>query len=163
MKTVNFAETCITVSSSRPFEQVTNAIESIVGKGKNLIFRKLLDSNASCDQLKSAVESMVGPSGFILFAHFESGRVLSLCGKPKKAKLYVIGNPLIANQMFEQNPAVGLYVPLRLFVYDDYNGKTYVAYDKPSSLLGQFQDETILRVAQMLDQKLEELVTRAVY
>ncbi|WP_460206121.1 DUF302 domain-containing protein [Scytonema sp. NUACC21] len=43
-----------------------------------------------------------------------------------KAKLYVIGNPLIAKQMLEQNLGVGLYVPLRLFVYEDQKGRTQI-------------------------------------
>ncbi|WP_254174033.1 DUF302 domain-containing protein [Planktothrix pseudagardhii] len=105
---------------------------------------------------------MVGKNDLMIFTHLESGKVLSLCGKFKQAKLYIMGNPLIANQMFEEDPAVGLYVPLRLFVYDEYNGKTYITYDQPSSLLGRFENPKILRVAEMLDQKLQELVTMAV-
>jgi uncharacterized protein (DUF302 family) len=158
METINFTVTHVKVSSEKSFEEVTNAIESAVGKANNLIFQKLIDSNASFAEVENAVKSMVGKNELMIFTYLESGRVLSLCGKSKKARLYIIGNPLIANQMFEEDPAVGLYVPLRLFVYDEYDGKTYIAYDKPSSLLGKFQDKKILRVAEMLDQKLEELV-----
>jgi hypothetical protein len=46
-------------------------------------------------------------------------------------------------------------------VYEDTEGKTQIVYDKPSSLLGQFQNEKISAVAQMLDHKLEELATTA--
>jgi hypothetical protein len=41
-------------------------------------------------------------------------------------------------------------------------GRTYLEYDKPSSLFGQFADDRIAAVASLLDQKLEELVTMAV-
>jgi uncharacterized protein (DUF302 family) len=32
----------------------------------------------------------------------------------------------------------GLYVPLRVLIYENEPGKTCVEYDKPSSLFGQF-------------------------
>lgn len=165
MLTVNFNFTRIIVSSEKSFEQVTNAIESMTGQADNMLLKKLkrLDTNKAFEQVESAVESMIGKSGFTSLADFELGGLLSSqAGKRKKSKLYIIGNPLIAAQMFEQDPAVGLYVPLRLFVYEDYDGNTHVTYDKPSSLLGQFQNGKILMIAQMLDQKVEELVTMAV-
>lgn len=126
-----------------------------------MLLQKLVNTNASSDDFKTALNSMLGTGSFIRFVDIESGQYLSLCGRTKKAKLYIIGNPLIANQMYELNPAVGLFVPLKLFVYDDYQDKTHIAYVKPSSLLGQFDDEKILEVAQLLDQKLEEVATRA--
>jgi serine/threonine protein kinase len=46
--------------------------------------------------------------------------------------------------------------------YEDEEGKTCVEYDKPSSLFGQFRDDQITSVAEMLDRKLEELVAGAV-
>jgi len=162
MKTVNFLATRVIVSSEKSFEQVTSVIEQIVGQADLTIFQKLVNSTSSFAEVESAVASMTGSSGFMIFAQVEQGALLSLGGKRKNALLYILGNPLIANQMFEQNPAVGLYVPLRLFVYDDYQGKTHVAYDKPSSLLEQFQDEKVAIVAQSLDGKLEELATMAV-
>lgn len=37
-----------------------------------------------------------------------------------------------------------------------------IAYDQPSSLLGQFQDERVLEVGWMLDRKLGEIAGNAV-
>lgn len=165
MTTVNFTGTCVIVSSEKSFEQVTSAIEAMASQADNTLLRQLkrLDTNKSFEQVKSAVESMLGTSGFTILVDFELGGLLtSQSSKRNKSKLYIIGNPLIANQMFEHNPAVGLYVPLRLFVYEDFDGKTYVTYDKPSSLLSRLQNEEILKVAQILDQKLEDLAKMAV-
>ena len=84
-----------------------------------------------------------------------------MTGLQLHARLFLIGNPNVGKQLFEQNHAVGLYIPLRLFVYNDTNGKTHVAYDKPSTLLAQFDNEKVGMVAQMLDQKIEGLATMA--
>lgn len=165
MTTIDFTGKSVIVSSEKSFEQVTSAIEAMASQADNMLLRQLkrLDTNKSFEQVKSAVESMVGKSGFTILVDFELGGLLtSQSGKRNKSKLYIIGNPLIANQMFEQNPAVGLYVPLRLFVYEDFEGKTCVTYDQPSSLLNQFQNEKISTVAQILDRKIKELATMAV-
>ena len=50
-----------------------------------------------------------------------------------------------------------------VFVYADESGKTFVSYDRPSALLGQFQNEKIGMVAQMLDQKLDGLANMAAH
>jgi uncharacterized protein (DUF302 family) len=60
--------------------------------------------------------------------------------------------------MTQHNIATGLYAPLRVLIYEDDQGKTCLEYDKPSSLLGQFGDDKIAAVANMLDNKLEDLV-----
>jgi uncharacterized protein (DUF302 family) len=64
--------------------------------------------------------------------------------------------------MTQHNPAAGLYAPLRVLVYEDNRGRTYLEYDKPSSLFGQFNDDRITTVASLLDRKLEDLIAEAV-
>ncbi len=153
IQTVSYTVTRVVVSSEKSFEEVINGIEAILGDGKYSVFQGLVNAKAPFKEVKSVLESMLGESGFMKFATFDMGALLSLMGKPKNAKLYLIGNPLIANQMIEHNPAVGLYVPPRVLVYDDYEGKTHIAYDQPSSMLSQFENGFILKVSQMLDEK----------
>ena len=70
-----------------------------------------------------------------------------------------MGNPLLATQMSRLQPEVALYAPLHFVVYEDEAGKTFVAYDRFASLLAQYQREEITRVAQIVEQKLEALLT----
>jgi hypothetical protein len=51
---------------------------------------------------------------------------------------------------------------LRVLIYENDQGKTCVEYDRPSSLFGQFGNAKVTVVATMLDQKLEQLVAKAV-
>lgn len=118
-------------------------------------------SDKSFEQVANAVKSSVAKNGMMVMAEVDQGKMLSMTGLSLKAKLFLVGNPTVGKQLFEQNHAVGLYVPLRVFVYSDEQGKTHVAYDKPSSLLGQFQNEKIAMVSLMLDQKLEGLANMA--
>ena len=117
-----------------------------------------VQSHKSFDQTTSQLKSAVGQGGMMVMATVDQGNMLSMTGLKLKATLFIIGNPTVGKKLFEQNHAVGLYVPLHVFVYEDKDGKTYVSYDKPSGLLSQFNNETINMTAGMLDQKLESLV-----
>ena len=50
---------------------------------------------------------------------------------------------------------------MRLAVYEEDGGKTFVAYDRFSSLLHQYQHVEITPIAQLVEQKLEALVAEA--
>jgi uncharacterized protein (DUF302 family) len=50
------------------------------------------------------------------------------------------------------------YAPPKLVVYEDKEGRTFVAFDSFTSLLVQYQHEEITQVAQLVEQKLEALV-----
>jgi len=125
--------------------------------------RVTVASDKSFEEVTGAVKSLVAKNGMMVMAEVNQGKMLSMTGLSLKATLYVVGNPTVGKQLFEQDHAVGLYVPLRVFVYADGSGKTFVSYDRPSALLGQFQNEKIGMVAQMLDQKLEGLANMAAH
>ena len=134
--------------------------------GSNTTFngdRVTVASDRSFEQVTGAVKSLVAKNGMMVMAEVNQGKMLSMTGLSLKATLFVVGNPTVGKQLFEQDHSVGLYVPLRVFVYADASGKTFVSYDRPSALLGQFQNEKIGMVAQMLDQKLEGLANMAAH
>ena len=122
-----------------------------------------MSSNKSFDEVTKAMKSLVAKNGMMIMAEVDQGRMLSMTGLNLKATLYIVGNPVVGKQLFEQDHAVGLYVPVRIFVYSDASGKTSVSYDKPSTLLSQFQNSKVNMVAEMLDQKLEGLANMAAH
>ncbi len=101
---------------------------------------------------------MAAPSGLMIFTQFDHGGLLALAGQERRATLYLIGNPLIAVEMTRHDVAAGLSAPWRLLVYEDEDGKTRVTYDRPVSVLGQFDDGRIAAVARLLEQKLGGVV-----
>jgi len=123
--------------------------------------RVTVASEKSFEQVTGALKAAVSQNGMMVMAEVDQGQMLSMTGLSLKATLFLVGNPTVGKQLFEQDHAVGLYVPLRVFVYDGSDGKTYVAYDRPSALLGQFKNEQIGMAASMLDEKLQGLATMA--
>jgi len=110
-------------------------------------------------KVQSYLKSLEGSMGLIIFNIQNHGALLNIYGKPRKAKQYVIGNPLVAIQMTIHDIRASLYAPLRMIVYEDENKKGFVEYDLPSSLFGQFGNNKVLQVAMGLDAKLFHVVT----
>jgi uncharacterized protein (DUF302 family) len=97
----------------------------------------------------------------MLFNTYDHGALLSIKGSPRKARQYVVGNPLYAARMTQHDIRAALYAPLRVLVYADDAGGTRVEYDLPSSLFGQFENDRVNEVAAELDRKMSALVDRS--
>ncbi len=147
-------------ASNRSYEQVKESLEARLGVAGNVdeLVRQLAAAGASWEQVTQAIEKQLGTSGFSLFSKVDHGTLLSLAGKPRRVSQYAIGNPLLAIQMVDHLPEVALYAPLRLAVYEEDAGKTFVAYDRFSSQLQEYQHAEITPIAQLVEQKLEVLV-----
>ena len=119
--------------------------------------RDLASTHDSLNEVTKVVEKRLGSSGFSIFCRVEQGQLLALLGNPRKAIQYAVGNPLLAIQIIAHVPEVALYAPFRLTVYESAQEKTFVAYDRFSSLLAQYQHPEIERIARLVEQKLEAL------
>ncbi len=122
--------------------------------------RVVVASHDSYDQVNSKIQSLVAKSGMMIMAQVDQGKMLTMTGLHVQAKLYLIGNPVVGKKLFSADSGVGLYVPLRLSVYRA-GETTYIEYDEPSSLLGQFSNPQLAMVGKMLDQKLDNLAVMA--
>jgi uncharacterized protein (DUF302 family) len=153
----------VVVESSRSYDQVKASLEARLGALWNADeFGRELAANPSWERVTQAIEKRLGKSGFAIFSKVEPGQLLALAGKPRRVVQYAIGNPLLAIQMIEHVAEVALYAPLRLAVYEGEPGRTFIAYDRFSSLLSQYPRGEIASTAKLVEQKLDELVAEAV-
>ena len=147
--------------SEKPFAQVIEVLEAQLGHIAGEQLEQIVQSSTSADQYAQAIQPFIGPSGFTVFTEIDHGLWISKFFKPLKAKLYVLGNSLFAKDMLTQDAAIGLYVPTRLYVYEDEQGATQLAYDQLSDFANQFHDSALTAVAKAVDEKLEALVVLA--
>jgi uncharacterized protein (DUF302 family) len=99
--------------------------------------RVSVPSLKSFEQTIDQLKSVVSQGGMMVMATVDQGNMLAMTGLKMKGTLFLVGNPTVGKQVFEQDHAAGLYLPLRVYVYEAKDGKTYLSYDKPSALLGQ--------------------------
>jgi uncharacterized protein (DUF302 family) len=119
--------------------------------------RVSIPSNKSFEQTVEALKMAVSKGGMMVMSTVDQGNMLKMTGLELKGTLFLVGNPTVGKQVFEHNPAAGLYLPLRVYIYKDQDGKTYLTYDKPSVVLKPFNNSSIDQTAGMLDQKLDML------
>jgi hypothetical protein len=85
--------------SSRSFEEVVSAFESAVGSVEDTGFPARLASTKSAEEFEDGVRSREGSSGFMRFLTVDHGAWMARVGLNAKARMYTIGNPLIARTM----------------------------------------------------------------
>ena len=148
--------------SSRPFNKVVSLFEAAVGSVEDIGFAALVASAESPEEFESLVKSHESTSGFMRFLTIDHGTWLARIGLNAKARMYTIGNPLIAVTMLEHDIAAGLNVPVRLIIYEDAVSRTTrLAYDVPSTLMRGLQNEEVTAAAKKLDAKLIALAVHA--
>jgi uncharacterized protein (DUF302 family) len=148
----------VSISVEKTFSETCSRFESRMGRIDYAAFDKMLSERKSETAIRDYVKRIEGPLGLMIFNVIDHGLLLSLAGKPARAKQYVVGNPLIALQMTQKDVRAGLYAPLRIYIREDGPNKSVIEYDLPSTLFGQFQNAEIDRVAMTLDQKLEAAI-----
>jgi uncharacterized protein (DUF302 family) len=142
------------------YDAFTHRLESLLGTMDLALLREM--ASRSPESARETLASLAGTSGFVLFQRLDHGTLLTvLGGRPTRATTYVFGNVLIAVEMTKQAPRVGLYVPLRMFVYEVARGRVAVTYDVASHALAQYGSSEVDSVARALDAKVERLVTEA--
>lgn len=146
--------------SQRPFEATTAAFEAKLGRHDPGPAAELA-RGASPEAVREAIERMAGPSGFMLFAKFDHGTLLTLAGPPRRASQYLVGNPLFAVEMTRHDIGAALYAPLRVLIHEREGGGTVIEYDLPSSQFGRLGNPKVDEVAAGLDRKLAALVADA--
>jgi uncharacterized protein (DUF302 family) len=95
--------------------------------------------------------------------HLDQGKVLSMTGLQLKGESFLVGNPNMGKKLFTADPTVGVFVPIRIFVYEGSDGHTYVSYAKPSAALGQLNNPQVSMMAKMLDQKIQGIAQAATH
>jgi uncharacterized protein (DUF302 family) len=140
------------------YERFTMSIERLLGRFDDSLYEGI---ETAPDKVRERIEKAAGEEGLMLFTIREHGRLLSLSGAMRRARQYVIGNPLIAVTMTRHDIRAGLYAPLRILVYEAEDRSTRVEYDMPSSLFGQFNDPEVTVIAQSLDKKLANMIKKA--
>ena len=126
----------------------------ILAQGTGLV---TIQSKYSYDQTVTELKQAVAKGGMMVMSEINQGKMLAMTGIKLNAVSIFVGSPSVGNKLFTADRAVGFVVPIRVNVYENTDGKTYISYVKPSSQLNSFNNKQVDMIATMLDQKLEML------
>ncbi len=158
----SYTNTHVVLASQKPFEQAVKDLEAELGKASTELLGNRLSASKNFAELTAEMEPLAGKSGLITVAELNWGKVMSRVPISMKARLFVIGNPLTAKKLLEAGgPDVGLYLPTKIYVYEDKQGVTQVTYDKLGPVMAQYRNPQLNAVAEKIDETLAKLAASA--
>jgi uncharacterized protein (DUF302 family) len=143
----------LTVDIDAPFDDFRARYEAAVPAYDLTGLAQLSNWEAVIDDAERAAPDR----GFLRFATIEASPVFAMAGHKARSVIYLMGNHTIAETMYRHDPAIMLYAPLRLCLYEDLDGQTHFSVDQPSDQFDSFGDPDITATGKMLDGKLAEL------
>ena len=88
--------------------------------------------SATVDALTTAMEG----AGLNIFARVNHGAGAKSVGEDIGAsELLIFGSPKVGTPAIKDDPLAGLYLPLKVLVYEDTGGTVWVAYEDPEKTL----------------------------
>ncbi len=158
----DFSNTHVVVASRKPFEQTIKDLRAELGKASTDELMTKLSASKTFEEFTAEIEPLAGRSNLIEVGFLNWGKVMSRVPIAMKAQCFIIGNPLTARKLLEAGgPEVGLYLPTKMFVYEDKDGQTQVSYDKIAPVMAHYQNAKLDTIAQVIDGVLAKLANAA--
>ena len=92
-------------------------------------------SNHSVNETVNRLRSILEAKGVKLFALIDHGGEAEKIGlKMRPTKLLIFGNPMAGTPLMLAAPSIAIDLPLKILVWEDTQGKTWVSYNSPQYL-----------------------------
>jgi uncharacterized protein (DUF302 family) len=145
-----FGAVLITIRSERSFFEVTKAVEASL---QRLSVPRLMEHVARGDRegLEAYVDQVSAPTKFSIFWEMDQGPAMRLAGIPIESKFYLVGNAVVARDLFRYTAAAGLGAPVRVCVSQRDGEQTRIDLDQVTAFFSQFPETGPSQVPRLLD------------
>jgi uncharacterized protein (DUF302 family) len=140
----------ITIRSKKSFFEVTKAVEASL---QRLSVPRLMEYVGHRDRegLEAYVAEVSAPSKFSIFWEMNQGPAMRLAGIPIESKFYLVGNAVVARDLFRFTAAAGLGAPVRVCVSQRDGEETRIDLDQVTAFFSQFPETRPSGVPKLLD------------
>jgi uncharacterized protein (DUF302 family) len=157
------AVTHVSVGAGLGYHRLVEAFERSLGHWNPASGEALWKETAAWPKVEAAVAKAGEPFGLMAMAKIDQGRLTSLSGKVKHCSLYLVGNPVIANQIIDIDPRGCFHVPFRVALHDGGDaGDGIISYDLPSSFLATLDRPELTAIGKSLDEKMDKVISNLV-
>jgi len=119
-------------------------------------------SNSGFEKTAKQVETALKSRGMMVVATIDHQNMMKMVGgNIKGSKTFEFGKPDMLKMVMPSDPAAGLEMPHKIYIYERADGKTVVSYYKPSGGFASYGKEPLTKVGQMMDTMLDEIVAEA--
>lgn len=145
------------ISVTASFDDFRRRYETAVPELDEQGIQRLVAEGADWDAVVQAAAENA-PHGFMRYWSYDVEPLMALAGDDGRCVEYLMGNHVLAEQMYRHHPGVMLYAPLRTVLYEDASAQTVLAFDQPSTRFASFGDPDIAETGLDLDRKLTALL-----
>lgn len=144
------------VATGLSYAALVSAFEHELGRLDPATTQRLVERKSAWSEVESEIKKTGGAHDLMIIARADLGSISSLSGREKLCSLYLVGNPVIANQIINIDLRGSFYVPFRVALYDDANpAGAVIAYDRPSSFLATLGRPELADIGVYLDHKID--------
>lgn len=119
-------------------------------------------SKSNFDKTAKQLETAIKRRGMMVVATLDHQNMLRMVGASVGgSKTLEFGKPDMMKKVIPSTPEAGLEMPMKIYVYEEADGKTVLSYLKPSSGFAAYGKEDLNMVGQMMDKMFEEIVAEA--
>src|SRR5260370_22336005 len=142
----------LSIVTHQSFDVVVGKLTAAIGHADLQKLGNAGRDGTSYEEYGRLVRSMVGPSDLMEFLRLDIGAVLRKASGPSAPRnwRFIVGNPLIMQQMVSHVPDAASYVPVTSLVVERPDG-VHLSYDRMGSLLAPYGHQDAVRVASSLD------------
>lgn len=109
-----------------PYEAVCSAPDAVLSIRSRLDFKKTV----------GLFSALLQDRGITLFADIDQQAAAALSGMSlRPTRVLLFGNPLVGTPIMHSNPRAALELPLKVVIWEDGGGKTYLDYIDPTVVL----------------------------
>jgi hypothetical protein len=143
----------ITIRIMKSFQEVTGALEKLFAR---IDATKLTEMTAAGDRagIQKYVDEISGDHKFSIFYQLDQGPLQRLASYPINCRLYLIGNPVIVNGLFQYGAMAGLGAPVRVCISQSDGEDVRIDVDEPTAFFSQFPELNESPVPAVLDKEL---------
>lgn len=92
--------------------------------------------SGSVAEVTDALVAAVEGAGATVFSRVDHAAGAATVGETlNDSQVLIFGNPALGTPAIQQDPLAGLYLPLKVLVYADDDGQTWLAYEDPADML----------------------------
>lgn len=117
-------------------------------------------SNKSFSDTLTAVEKAVKSQGMMIVAKVDHKNMMSMVGaKINGATTIEFGKPDMGKMLLPMNPAIGLELPAKIYVYELSDGKVIVSYRKGALQFASYGNPEVAKAGEMMDVMLDKITS----
>ncbi len=100
-----------------------------------------VNTDKSVTEAMDALEAAVGNAGATVFARVDHAAGAEKVGLTIPAnQLLIFGNPALGTPAMQIDPRAGLFLPLKVQVYEDADGQVWLAYEDPKETMDELDE-----------------------